>query len=350
LVVSAMTVMTALDVRARTGIEAFDLPEWRSLLERDVDKHIFNTPEWQRVWWEEFCRGKELVVLTMHRGDDLTAVVPLYVKFEGDRAILRFVGGIDLTDYLGPICTEEDERDVADALVAWLGTTEVRWDEFDAHNMPVPFGFADFLVETADRAGFGFGIEEEETTAILRLPDDFDTYLAALDKKERHELKRKRRRILREHPDMVVRTATPETLEADLKTFVEMHRGTEGLKGHFMKPEIATFFERVARAFMPLGWLRLDLLEIGSTAIASTFGFVHGDTFYLYNSTYEPDFASLSPGVVLVSSLIEQAIDEGVPTFDFLRGPERYKYRFGAQPVPLNNVRVFRSDSAVPVL
>lgn len=343
MVVSAMTVMAALDVRVHRGIEAFELPEWRALLERDVDKHIFNTPEWQKVWWEEFGAGKDLVVLAMHRGDDLIAVVPLYTKMEDGRSILRFVGGIDLTDYSGPICTAEDEPEVADALVRWLGTTDLEWDEFDAHNMPVPFGFADYLVERADRAGFGFGIEQEETTAILKLPDAWETYLASLSKKERHELKRKRRRIQREQPDLVVRTATAESLEADLKAFVDMHRGTEGLKGHFMRPEIATFFERVARAFMPTGWLRLDLLEIGGTPIASTFGFEHGNTLYLYNSAYELDFARLSPGFVLVSTLIEQAIDEGVSTFDFLRGPERYKYRLGAEPVPLNNVRVFRT-------
>lgn len=338
-----MTVMTALDVRIHTEVDVFDLPEWRDLLERDVDKHIFSTPEWQRAWWDELGLGKELLVLTMHRGSDLIAIVPLYRKREGERSVLRFVGGIDLTDYLGPVCTAQDEPDVAEALVAWLSTSDIEWDEFDAHNMPVPFGFADYLVESADRAGFGFGLEQEETTAILKLPSDWEAYLALLDKKQRHELKRKRRRFLREQPDMVVRTATAETLEADLKAFVDMHRGTEGMKGHFMKSEIATFFERIAHVFMPLGWLRLDLLEIGGTPVASTFGFEHGDTLYLYNSAYEPDFARLSPGLVLVSTLIEKAIEEGVPTFDLLRGPERYKYQLGAEPVPLNNVRVFKA-------
>jgi CelD/BcsL family acetyltransferase involved in cellulose biosynthesis len=140
----------------------------------------------------------------------------------------------------------------------------------------------------------------------------------------------------------VVRTSSEDTLDQDLKMFVEMHRGAEGHKGHFMKPEIATFFDRVARAFAPLGWLRIHLLEIGERPVASTFSFELDGTFYLYNSAYEPDVARLSPGFVLVSELVKNCVERGLERFDFLRGPERYKYQLGAQAVPLNNVRILR--------
>ena len=337
-----MTLETILD----RDEDCLDLPQWKELLARDPDRHIFATPEWNRVWWEEFGAGKDLYVLTMRRGGELIAIVPLYRKHEGDRKILRFLGGIDLTDYLGPICSLEDRAEVADAFVSWLGKEEVEWDEFDAHNMPVPFGFGEFLIERADGEGFRYEVEQEETSAVLLLPDTWEDYLESLDPKERRELKRKNRRIIREVPDASFRTATEESLERDLKHFVEMHRGAEGHKGHFMKPEIATFFERVARAFMPLGWLRLDFLEIAERPVASTFSFELNNTFYLYNSAYEPEVKRLSPGVVLSSRLIEESIERHLRSFDFLRGQERYKYQLGAQSVPLNNVRIYKKDAA----
>jgi CelD/BcsL family acetyltransferase involved in cellulose biosynthesis len=322
----------------------FDSPQWRELLARDPDSHVFATPEWARLWWEEFGASKDLFFLTMRHAGEVRALVPLYLKHEEDREIFRFVGGIDLTDYLGPICSLEDRDEVAATLVGWFRDQSIPWDEFDAHNMPVPFGFAEFLVDHADRRGFEFRLDQEETSAVLRLPDDWDTYLAGLSSKQRHELRRKRRRLGRDYPDAVFRTATEESLERDLKTFVEMHRGAEGYKGHFMKPEIATFFERIARAFMPLGWLRLDFLEIGDRAVASTFSFERDGVFYLYNSAFESDAASVSPGFVLVSELIKSGIERGVRAFDFLRGPERYKYELGAQAVPLHNVRLVNDD------
>lgn len=336
---------SALEISLDCTEECFDLPEWRELLISDPDRHIFGTPLWNKLWWEEFGAGKDLFLLTMKARDRIVAVVPLYRKTEQAKRVLRFVGGIDLTDYLGPICSLEDRGDVAESLVEWLLTTDVGWDEFDAHNMPVPFGFAEFLVERADHRGMSFKLDQEETAAVLPLPSEWEVYLESLDSKERREVKRKRRRLGREMPDARFRTATEDTLDADLKIFVDMHRGAEGHKGHFMSPDIATFFERIARRFIQEGWLRLDFLEVGDRAIATTFSFKTTNRFYLYNSAYEPDAARLSPGLVLVSELVKSSIQQGFRYFDFLRGPERYKYELGAQSVPLHHVRLFNPQS-----
>jgi CelD/BcsL family acetyltransferase involved in cellulose biosynthesis len=280
--------------------------------------------------------------VTMKRAGEIAAIIPLYRKQEQGRRILRFIGGVDLTDYLGPICSLEDRNEVAEALAEWLVGTEVWWDELDAHSMPVPFGFAEFLVDHADRRGFAFSLDQEEISAILPLGGDWNAYLEALESKERHELRRKLRRLSRDHPDAVVRSASEHSLDRDLEIFFDMHREAEGDKGDFMRPQVATFFERVARAFAPLGWLRLDFLEIGGRALACTFGFEVDDRFYLYNSAFVPEARRLSPGVVLVAELVRRAIDRDLRFFDFLRGSERYKYQFGAQAVPLHNVVIKR--------
>jgi CelD/BcsL family acetyltransferase involved in cellulose biosynthesis len=340
-----VTKTARLEVTVDCDENCFDLPEWKELLSRDPTWHIFATPEWNKLWWEEFRAGKDLFLVTMKREGDVAAIIPLYRKEEKGRRVLRFIGGIDLTDYLGPICSLEDRNEVAEALTEWLETTDVWWDELDAHSMPVPLGFAEFLVDHADRRGFAFTLDQEEVSAILPLAGGWDTYLATLGSKERHELRRKLRRLGREFPETSVRTSTEETLERDLEIFFDMHRGAEGDKGSFMRPHIATFFERVARAFMPLGWLRLDFLEAGGRALASAFGFEVANRFYLYNSAFTDDARDLSPGVVLAAELVKRALARGLQYFDFLRGPERYKYQFGAQAVPLHNVRVINKHS-----
>ena len=48
--------------------------------------------------------------------------------------------------------------------------------------------------------------------------------------------------------------------------------------------------------------------------------------------------ALASPGVVLVSMLIERAIEAEKRVFDFLKGDETYKFRLGAAPRPLYEV------------
>ncbi len=338
--------LMTLDVALDTSERCFDMPEWPQLLARDPNRQVFAYPEWNRAWWAELKTGKDLLLLAMRRGSDLAGIVPLYRKSEGPRKLLRFVGGIDLTDYLGPICSLEDRDDVAEALVMWLATTDVEWDELDAHNMPVPLGFAEFLVERADAHGFSYTLDQEETSAVLPLPKTWEDYIAGLGSKDRHELRRKLRRLERDHPDASIRSVTSDSLDLDLKTFVEMHRGAAGDKGHFMRPEVAAFFERIARVGLDQAWLRMDVLEVGDRAIAMTFGFQIERKFYLYNSAYDPDLSRLSPGLALTAKLVERSIDEGLELFDFLRGSERYKSQLGATPVPLNNVRVFNHAGA----
>ena len=61
------------------------------------------------------------------------------------------------------------------------------------------------------------------------------------------------------------------------------------------------------------------------------YGFWWQDTFAAYQSGWDPSFARHSMGSVLVLHALERAADEGARTFDFLRGREPYKYRFGAR-------------------
>ncbi|MGH9196965.1 MAG: hypothetical protein ACRD1T_14645, partial [Acidimicrobiia bacterium] len=100
-----------LDVDLDPSERCFRLPQWRELWERDPNRNVFSTPEWNKLWWDEFGHSgprKELFSLTLARGDEVIGIIPLYRRRQDDRKILRFIGGIDLTDYLGPISAEED--------------------------------------------------------------------------------------------------------------------------------------------------------------------------------------------------------------------------------------------------
>lgn len=83
----------------------------------------------------------------------------------------------------------------------------------------------------------------------------------------------------------------------------------------------------------------IDVLRGGDgVAVAAGFGFEDAAGYYLYNSAFEPEAATASPGIVLVNLLIEHAIRRGLPRFDFLKGSEPYKFRLGARPRPLYRI------------
>ncbi len=204
--------------------------------------------------------------------------------------------------------------------------TELVWDS-------LPRQAARVVRRGLTQAGAVPDIEQTEVAAVLHLPSTYDDYLQMVGKKERHEIRRKTRRYERGAGE--VRLATRFSPTEELDEFIRLHRLAAGTKGRFMDDHTADFFRRLAEL---AGW-RVDLLKVGGgRASACVFGYSDADTYYLYNSSFDPSFSSLSPGVVLLASLIKKAIEEGLTRFDFLKGNETYKRRLGAVHRPLYTV------------
>jgi CelD/BcsL family acetyltransferase involved in cellulose biosynthesis len=72
------------------------------------------------------------------------------------------------------------------------------------------------------------------------------------------------------------------------------------------------------------------LAERDERAVGVLYGFVWDGVFSFYQSGWDPTWASLSLGTVLVDQGIRLAGLAGLHTWDFLRGTPEYKYRFGA--------------------
>jgi CelD/BcsL family acetyltransferase involved in cellulose biosynthesis len=74
----------------------------------------------------------------------------------------------------------------------------------------------------------------------------------------------------------------------------------------------------------------MALAECGGVAVAAWYGFLWGHTFSLYQAGWDPAYAKLEIGTLLLAETIRLAALNNVRVFDFLRGAESYKYRFGA--------------------
>jgi len=62
---------------------------------------------------------------------------------------------------------------------------------------------------------------------------------------------------------------------------------------------------------------------------AGYLNFDYGNHFWVYNSGLDYNFGYYSPGWVLLGYLLEWANVNKRQAFDFMRGDEDYKYRFG---------------------
>jgi CelD/BcsL family acetyltransferase involved in cellulose biosynthesis len=311
----------------RTGDPAaFSSADWIALAEKDPEGTLFHTPRFLKLYWEEFGVGT-LDVGFVRDGNEPVAAA----AFEIRDGTLTWLGGFDVTDYMGPVSPPEVRDRAAKEL---LGAVAARddWDRADLAGLLEEGSWLPALRSAAEDSGLAVELGEDSVAPLLSLPSTFDEYLAALPGKLRHEIRRKERRLEEAFPDARIVDATPETVARDLDRFVEMHRRSTGAKGRFMVPGMELFFRRLADELLEDGTFRLTILEAGDRCLAGTVGFRHRDRFLLYNSAYDHELSRVSPGMVLVSRMIRSVLEEGCRELDLLKGDLPYKYRFGARP------------------
>jgi CelD/BcsL family acetyltransferase involved in cellulose biosynthesis len=315
---------------------AFLARDWTALVDADPEATVFHTPRYLKLFWEEFGADHLHLAIVEQGGRELAATA-----FDIRDDLLTWLGGFDVTDYMGPAGPPEGRKAAAKELMTELSARD-DWHRADLAGLPASGGWLRALHQAAGAAGFIAEVADDNVAPLLQLPATFDEYLQGLSGKLRHELRRKERRLRERFPDVRLANTTPDTLTADLERFMEMHRSSAGGKGRFMVPGMELFFRRLADRMLPDGTLRLGFLEADGQRLAGAIGFRFRDRFLLYNSAYDQAHAAVSPGMVLVAQLIRSAIEEGCRAFDFLKGDLPYKYRFGARPRQVSRLLVSR--------
>lgn len=315
-------------------LDSFDSIEadWQALLPQCSCDTIFLTSDWQQLWWRN-CGEGELHLLAIQVDDEVVGIAPLLR--EGNR--WGFAGGVEVADFLDVIASPRHRECVASALLDYLqrfgGDAEFR------NLRPDSLG-ATLLLDEARRRGIAATIEQEDVSPRVELPSDWEAYLQGLTKKDRHELRRKMRRLVSSGDVRHYVANDPNTRKRDVDDFIRLHRLSAPEKASFMTPAMAGFFHAVVDEFAPRGLLRLYFLEIDGVRVATTVLFDYGGEFLLYNSGYDPATAHLSTGLLLKAFCLRDAIDEGRRAFDFLQGDEPYKYDLGARDVPILRLRL----------
>ncbi|MCA1727748.1 MAG: GNAT family N-acetyltransferase [Actinobacteria bacterium] len=314
--------------------EAFSAQDWTPLVLADREGTVFHTPAFLKLYWEEFGSDGLRIAVVRRDAEPVAAAA-----FELRQGVLTWLGGFDVTDYMGPVGDPEQRDWAAGELMSSVAGRD-DWTKGDLAGLPLHGKWLAALAGAAERAGLPLRVEPVDVAPFIQLPDSFDLYLSRLDAKLRHEIRRKDRRLRAAHPDVRLVDSTPETIAEDLDRFMEMHRSSRGEKGRFMVPGMELFFRRLGFAFVPDGTLRLAFLETAGVKIAAAAGFRWQDRFLLYNSAYDHVYAHDAPGMVLIADLIRSTIEEGYRGFDMLKGDLPYKYRFGARARGLARLRL----------
>jgi CelD/BcsL family acetyltransferase involved in cellulose biosynthesis len=334
-----------MDFKLHTSFDTLEplAPDWNELVAAGITNAPFLRYEYLSTWWSTRGGGEwpnaELAVVTASERGTLIGIAPLFLT----DSRLMLLGSIEISDYLDLIVRPEHHSLFVSALLEWLDQSYLQpWSALDWVNVP-----EDSITLTAlkaDSAKCGWACAEEiyQPSPFIPLPGDFEAYLNSIDKKQRHEIRRKMRRA--EESGRGVRwyiVADESQLDAEMDAFL-------ALMAH--DPEKAAFLTEVMRSQMKAavhvafraGYLQLAFLEVDSEKACAYLNFDYDNKIWVYNSGLDRRFMDLSVGWVLLGYLLEWANQNKRAEFDFLRGDEDYKYKFGGQKRHVMRVKVNR--------
>jgi CelD/BcsL family acetyltransferase involved in cellulose biosynthesis len=326
-------------------------PEWNDLVRRSCFDTLFLTWEWHQTWWKHLGEGELLLLGFRHQDDGrLVGIAPMFrTDTDEGQSVIYLVGCRDVSDYLDLIVEAGQEEVVYRALLNYLGGDALDWDVVDFCNLPQDSPTPVKLREMAEERGYQTAVEVEDVCPIVPLPDTWEEYLMSLDKKQRHEVRRKLRKAKGGGANFYV-VGPEHDLQAEMEAFIDLHQASAPEKDNFMDPQMQGFFLEVAQVLQDRGWLQLAFVEIRGEKSASLLNFDYGNSILVYNSGYDPTtFRHLSPGIVVTARSIEHAISLGREKFDFLRGDEVYKYRFGAQDTEVRRLLLAKPGVSLDV-
>jgi CelD/BcsL family acetyltransferase involved in cellulose biosynthesis len=314
-------------------------PEWRELL-GSCPSHasIFQSPTWLRTWWGEFGADRELVLLSVRDEQRLVGVLPL--MREGAR--LSFAGDTEVCDYMDFPCTSGREPELLAAMFRSLG--EEPWDELSLWALRDDSPVLTALAAVCLEAGLAFTSEQEDVCPQIALTSDFEEYVSSLDKKDRHELRRKLRKLPQAGNVELEVIESPDEASAALDDFLWMLRESRADKAAFMTERMESFFRRLVVTLAGESLIEIIFLKLAGKRVACVLCFRGDGESLLYNSGYDPGYAAFSVGLLSKALALQRAIEQGVKRFDFLRGHERYKYELGAKDLTVYRALIRRAS------
>ncbi len=315
---------------------------WDELLAVSASNVPFLKYNYQKIWWEsrganEWSMDSELVLITAEDAGILRGVAPLFRTPQGE---LHLVGSTEISDFLDFVVRPED----APAFVAgvWDVLQKIDWKVMILDNILETSPLIPAFQQTMAKASLELNLEPVEVAPAITLDGDWEAYLATVKKKQRHEIRRKMRRA--DESELQVTFKVIDQLEelpqAIQDVFHLMRFDKE--KKIFLTPAMESLFEKIAVWAFNEGILNLAFLEVDGKASACNFSFDYNNQIWLYNSGISAEYQDLSLGWVILGKLIEWSTVEGKNRFDFMRGDEEYKYRFGAENRQLYRLSITR--------
>jgi CelD/BcsL family acetyltransferase involved in cellulose biosynthesis len=324
----------------------FDEHGWNSMLIDGNTNTVFQTYQWSLCWWNTYGDQYEPLFVTVSNRQGVVGIAPLVVEtalVKGHGRVVRFLGDgrADYCDFLA----SADKAQVLGAVFDTLFAIRDRWDMIELNNIPVQSRTLDIVSAICKRIGLYITVDDHFVCPTLLIEGHEKEALSVLNKQS---LKRRQNYFQREGRLVVHHMTSAAEIEPYLDQFFSQHiKRWGGGKGQslFLEDRNRAFYRELTSTIGSKGWLLFTIVEFNDQPIAFHYGFEYDSTLVWYKPSYAVEYASHSPGLVLMRNLIGYAIENKLRQFDLTVGDEPFKTRFSNWKRKTVRLRIFQKLS-----
>ena len=331
------------NVRCVSSFEETGLDEqsWNALASAGTNS-VFQTHQWHHSWWTTYRGRYEPLLVVVSDAGSTRGVAPLMVEQTLARGrVVRFIGQ-GRSDYCD-LLAGNDWNTVA-AIVRGLRDNRA-WDILDLTNIPKDSRSVEMLRTICEYQGFRVMVHDDFACPTLLVRGHESAALRLLNKPSL----RRRQNYFERTGSLTFRDLSAASdVAAHLDTFFNQHVArwdTTNTPSLFQEPINRSFYRKLTERLDGTNWLLFSLVELDGRPIALHYGFDYNDTLTWYKPSFDPAFASGSPGLVLVRHLLRRALDQARRELDFTIGDEPFKRRFTNFTRQTVSIQVYRDPA-----
>lgn len=302
-------------------------PCWDNLVRSTPHSTVFQSYDYQRLWWSHLGMSCRLFIVVVLRGNQPVAIAPLQIHpvtcFGKAYRSISFIVHPWENDRPRLLATDPIDS-LIKAVLDHIFHHDNLWNTAYLHEqMPDDPFFVAWSNRLRDR---GFVVSEYAGNgcAVVDISSSWETYLAGRSRGVRKGIKR-RIKALEQVGEVHLETVqAPEQIERAMETYVSLECDSWKYGSHAgitKSSAYRAFCLELVRRLVSKGLVRVHFLKVGNHTMAGTFGLIWNQTFYSLHVTHAETYDEYSPGVVLTALELESVFAEKTcRRYDFLSG------------------------------
>ena len=289
---------------------------------------------WFDAWWRAFGGGGMPHVVAAWRGEELAGLLPLWRDPNG---VLRSMTNQHSPEFMIVADDEAAER------ALWREALRLHAPEIMVNVLDPARGVENLCRASRHRLR-PVSAATATVSPFVDTSGSFTEFQCSLGRNLRKDLDRRRRR-LHECGDVDIRfsdgsCALDHTLD---EAFRVERTGWKGECGVAIEPgsTVERFYRDTAHWASALGILHVAELRLNGKLIAFEYSMRVSGAHYAIRAAFDAQHRGLAPGKLLLLEAIRDAFESECQTYDFLGGPDPYKFEWTSHARRLVRVRSF---------